>query len=460
MLGLQLGDIPPTTVMIMAKLSAPELAAQLLAPHFTRENPPVSIPSDPLVDTTMQVTLDQIRPYQLNPRLSTNPQYEAIKTSIRQRGLDQPPSITRRPGEEHFIIRNGGNTRLAILNDLWQETGEARYHTLLCLFRPWTARGEILALTGHLAENELRGHLSYIERSQAVEQARQLYEQESGQPLNQSELAARLTEDGYPVDQPSISRMGDTVAYLLPAIPKALHAGLGRPQVSKLLLLRKAALQTWKRHASDTDADFEPLFQHSLARCDGKLAQFSLDRVRDELIGNLAQHLDRDYDELAQDIGETELRRSVLSQLLEPVVPLPRPEPGIVPVSSFSPTQAKHPDAPSAEQLRARLAELARAIVEACAPTLEVLAQPDGFGFTCQCADTATLTPVAHTLLALLQALTSQPPGDVAHLTSLGQLLCGTSQAGPWLDDDGLSRLIRLIKLARLLPHTVTGPRQ
>ena len=119
MRGLRLGITPPARVMIMTKLSAPELAAQLLARPFTRESLPVSIASDPLVDTAMQVTLDQIRPYLLNPRRSTNPQYEAIKASIRQRGLDQPPSITRRPGEEHFIIRNGGNTRLEILNELW-----------------------------------------------------------------------------------------------------------------------------------------------------------------------------------------------------------------------------------------------------------------------------------------------------------------------------------------------------
>lgn len=453
------GGASPSTVMTMAKSTTPDLAAQLLAAPFGRDTPTVRAASDPLVDTPMQVTLDQIRPYQRNPRRSPNPQYDAIKASICQRGLDQPPSITRRPGEEHFIIRNGGNTRLAILNELWQETGDERFHTLLCLFRPWTARGEILALTGHLAENELRGHLSYIERSQAVEQARQLYEQECGQPLNQTELAARLTADGYPVDQPSISRMGDTVAYLLPAIPDALHAGLGRPQVSKLLLLRKAARQTWKRHAPDSDAEFEPLFQHSLARCDGDLAQFSLDRVRDEVIGDLAQHLHRDYDELALDLGETELRRGVLNQLLEPVVPLPHAQPGILPGRGGSPTQARRPDAPEAEQLRARLAELAQAIIKGCAPTIEVLAQPDGLGFRCQCADTAKLTPVANTLLALLQSLSNQPSSDPAHLAALGQLLCGTAQAAPWLDDDALSRLLQLIKLARRLQQAVTDAR-
>ncbi|AZC90166.1 ParB N-terminal domain-containing protein [Pseudomonas carnis] len=434
----------------MAKSTTPDLAAQLLAAPFGRDTPTVQAASDPLVDTPMQVTLEQIRPYQHNPRRSPNPQYDAIKASIRQRGLDQPPSITRRPGEEHFIIRNGGNTRLAILNELWQETGDERFHTLLCLFRPWTARGEILALTGHLAENELRGHLSYIERSQAVEQARQLYEQECGQPLNQTELAARLTADGYPVDQPSISRMGDTVAYLLPAIPDALHAGLGRPQVSKLLLLRKTARQTWKRHAPDSDAEFEPLFQHSLASCDGDLAQFSLDRVRDEVIGNLAQHLHRDYDELALDLGETELRRGLLSQLLEPEVPLPRPEPGKLPAAgsfSASTTQAAASDS---EQLRKHIAELAQAISAACAPTIEVLAQNEGLGFACRCADAAALPAQGQALLGLWQALADPTATPVANL---GALLCGTPAHTPWLDDETLARLFRLIKLARQLPH-------
>lgn len=443
----------------MAKPPAHDVAAQLLAPPFARDTSPAQTASDPLADTPMQVTLDQVRPYQLNPRRSPNPQYEAIKASIRQRGLDQPPSITRRPGEKHFIICNGGNTRLAILKELWEETADTRFQTLLCLFRPWTARGEILALTGHLAENELRGHLTYIERSQAVEQARQLYEQECGQPLNQSELAARLSEDGYPVDQPAISRMSDTVAYLLPAIPEALHAGLGRPQVSKLLRLRKAAQRAWQQHAPNAEAEFAPTFAHSLARCDGDLAQFSLDRVRDELLGDLAQRLTLDYDQLALDMGETELRHGLLNQLLQPLEPLPRAEPGILPVSDFSPTPAKRPDAPSVNQLRDRIVELAQAVIESCAPTIEVLAQPDGLGFRCQCADSAKLTPEANTLLALLQSLSNQPSSDPAHLAALGQLLCGTAQAAPWLDDDALSRLLQLIKLARRLPQAVTDAR-
>ena len=40
--------------------------------------------------------------------------------------------------------------------------------------------GEIVALTGHLAENELRGGLTFIERALGVEKAREFYEQETG----------------------------------------------------------------------------------------------------------------------------------------------------------------------------------------------------------------------------------------------------------------------------------------
>ncbi len=436
--------------MTMAKSTTPDLAAQLLAAPFGRATPTVQAASDPLVDTPMQVTLDQIRPYQHNPRRAPNPQHEAIKASIRQRGLDQPPSITRRPGEEHFIIRNGGNTRLAILNELWQETGDERFHTLLCLFQPWTARGEILALTGHLAENELRGNLSYIERSQAVDQARQLYEQECGYALNQRELAERLTADGYPVDQPSISRMGDTLRYLLPAIPDALYAGLGRPQIRKLLLLRKAAQRAWQQHASDAEDEFAPTFEQCLARCDGVIAQFSVDRARDELIGDLAQRLELGYDELALDLGETELRRSLLSQLLEPEVPLPRPEPGKLPAIGAFSTPPTPTAAPDSEQLRNRIAELAQAISAACAPTIEVLAQNEGLGFTCRCADRAALPAQGQALLGLWQALADPTKAPV---TNLGALLCGTASHVPWLDDGTLARLFHLIKLARQLPH-------
>lgn len=45
----------------------------------------------------MPVALNQLRAFDLNPRLTKNPEYDEIKESIRNRGLDYPPQITQRP---------------------------------------------------------------------------------------------------------------------------------------------------------------------------------------------------------------------------------------------------------------------------------------------------------------------------------------------------------------------------
>ncbi|VBT19902.1 ParB family protein [Burkholderia pseudomallei] len=302
----------------MAALTPDDMAAKLLAEGFERSGPVATALTDPIADTPMVVTLDQLRPYELNPRVTRNPRYDDLKASIRERGLDAPPAITRRPGEMHYIIRNGGNTRLAILNELWTETHEERFFRIPCLFRPWSPRGEIIALTGHLAENELHGALTFIERALAVEKARELYEQESGTPLSQSELARRLTGDGYPTPQPHISRMQEAVRHLLPAIPTLLYGGLGRPQVERLVALHRAAARTWEQRGGE-GTDFATVFQDVLALFDGDVASFTVQRMQDELIGQMAERLGVDYDALSLDLEESETRQRVLSR--EPAAP-------------------------------------------------------------------------------------------------------------------------------------------
>ena len=291
-----------------------ELAQRLLATSFTRNTPDVSTLSDPIADTPMVITLEQLRAYDLDPRVTRNPRYEDIKNSIRERGLDAPPAITRRPGEQHYIIRNGGNTRLSILRELWTETKEERFFRIACLFRPWSARGEIVALTGHLAENELRGNLTFIERALGVAKANELYEGESGTPLSQSELARRLTTDGYPITQSHISRMQDTVRHLLPAIPRILYGGLGKHQVERLINLRKGAARAWesRRPASQTAVEFGTLFQDVLASFEAEPDAFTVQRAQDELVGQMAQMLSVDYDTLALEIADSEARQLVL----------------------------------------------------------------------------------------------------------------------------------------------------
>lgn len=313
----------------MADLTPQDMAAKLMAGGFPRTGPAVEALSDPIADTPMVVTLDELRPYELDPRITRNPLYDDIKASIRERGLDAPPPITRRPGAAHYIIRNGGNTRLAVLRELWSETKDERFFRIACLFRPWPERGEIIALTGHLAENELHGGLSFIERALGIEKARELYEQEDGRTLSQSELARRLSADGYPVQQSHISRMQETVRYMLPAIPNVLYGGLGRHQVERLAILRKASERTWEERAQGRHlaVDFATLFHDVLASFDAQPDGFSTKRVRDELIGHMAGMLGADYDTLSLEIDDTETRQRALVTPPRPVAEPPDPAP-------------------------------------------------------------------------------------------------------------------------------------
>ncbi|MCS7704781.1 transcriptional regulator, partial [Pseudomonas aeruginosa] len=228
-----------------------------------------------------------------------------------------------------------GNTRLEILNELYKETGDERYFRFNCLFRPWDQqRGEIIALTGHLAENDLKGDLKFIERAVGIQKAKAWYEEEKGEPVGIRELSRKLTDDGYPVSPSHISKMLDAVEILLPAIPVMLYSGLGKPQIEKLLSLRKSASSCWTRLYAGEGIDFEMLFQDTLAIFDSSPDEFIFDRFQDELIDQMKRPLGLRYDQILLEItnGQQEQRRSTLVDL-----PTPAGPPEIPPVGQENP---------------------------------------------------------------------------------------------------------------------------
>lgn len=305
---------------------AQTMKEKLQLPGFESKSPAAARLSDPIVDTPMLLTLDDTLPYDENPRTTRNPKYDDIKESIRQRGLDTPPPVTRKPGEEKFRIRNGGNTRLAILNELYRETGDEKFFRFHCLFRPWDAvRGDIISLTGHLAENDLQGQLLFIERAIGVDKARALYEEEAGESISQRELVRRLGNDGYPVSQSHISKMNETIRHLLPVIPSLLYSGLGVDRITKILALRKTALQCWERNyqqqEKEAPLEFETVFQDVLSQFEGDAEEFLFQRFQDELIAQLQKPLNLGYEKILLEItqNQDQLRRST------PILELPQP---------------------------------------------------------------------------------------------------------------------------------------
>ncbi|HEI2455146.1 TPA: ParB family protein [Escherichia coli] len=277
-----------------------------------------------LGETPMILTLDQLRPNPDNPRTTRNPRYDDIKNSIHARGLDTVPKVTRMPDSEPdvYIFSDGGNTRYQILTELWKETGDPRFYRIHVLFKPWP--GRLQCVIGHLAENEVRGELTFIEKAQGIHKARLIYEEQLNKSVSMRELSSLLTEQGLPVDASSISRMENALKYLYPWIPELMESGLGRHQVTALLALRQDAERVWGQFAlaSGTDAEFDSVFGESCRKFNSP-ELWSLEMFRDELIGDLLQalpHPSLDYDRWLLELDPKERNRRHHFGEPEPVV--------------------------------------------------------------------------------------------------------------------------------------------
>ena len=233
--------------------------------------------------------LSDLQPYEHNPRHGFNAEYQRIKSSIRSQGLDQPLVVTQRPGENHYVPLVGGNTRLKILQELYQETRDERFGTVNCVYRPWTEESQVLL--AHLRENELRGSLIFIDKALAVLDLKDILESESPNGrITLRGLAKIMTQRGLSISHAMISRMVYAVERLLPLIPEALNAGLGRPQVEKLHALENAFLELWYRHALGPESESAETFAALCQRYDSP--DWNLELLRTALENEVAEATD------------------------------------------------------------------------------------------------------------------------------------------------------------------------
>jgi ParB family protein of integrating conjugative element (PFGI_1 class) len=204
----------------------------------------------------LRLEVTQLRAYDRNPRRCKNNEYERIKASIRTQGLDQPLVVTCRPGETDYMLMSGGNTRLQAIMDLYEETGDGSFRYLDCHYKPWVAESDVLL--SHLRENELRDGLYFIDKAQAVFEAKALLEVEMpGPPLSQRRLSELLATLGLSFSQSLISRMAYAVQTLWPLIPQALSAGMGSPQVGRIQGLERAARTLWCNKSLGGEEEFD-----------------------------------------------------------------------------------------------------------------------------------------------------------------------------------------------------------
>lgn len=242
--------------------------------------------SGPLELAVLDVS--RLHPYEHNPRRAPNAEYARIKASIRADGLGQPLVVTQRPGEVDYIVHAGGNTRLRVLTELFEETGDRRFAEVPCVIRPWTREADVLL--AHLKENDLRGELTFLDKALAVADARRFLEEGTEESLTQAGLAEALQRHGYGLSQGLISQMAYAVERLLPLLPQALQGGIGRPQVAKIRSLDRAARAIWLERRVDVETEYEQAFE-ALCRRYGT-ADWDIASLRRALEAEIAERAD------------------------------------------------------------------------------------------------------------------------------------------------------------------------
>lgn len=318
------------------------------SPQAAVQTPAIPLPVN---EMAMVLTLDQLRPNPDNPRTSRNPRYDEIKSSIRARGMDSIPKVTRNPDyPDVFIFSDGGNTRYQILCELWQETGDEVFYRIHTIFKPW--QGRLKSLIGHLAENEVRGDLSFIEKAFGVHNARAIQEEDLGRSVSLRELSDLLNKEGYPIDNSSISRMEDTIRYLWPSMSALLTSGLPRLQVLHLLKIRSLAEKNWSKFETGVvvTESFDTVFNRTGAQFNfDDPGEYSFDLFRDEFIGQLLNalpHPSLNYDRWLIELDPKEQKRR--EQFGEPP---PTPVLTTIPERAASTIAKDSPDLPDSTVL-------------------------------------------------------------------------------------------------------------
>lgn len=220
--------------------------------------------------------INDIDVYEHNPRTKPNPLYEEIKNSIRVKGILNHISVTKRPGSQRYTVYGGGNTRLRIARELFNEERDNRFANLTVIIKRWA--GEANTIGAHLAENDLRGNIGFWEKAEGVKNFRRMYAEENGKTPSTSELHKILkNEHGLAYGLRMLQNFLFAVENLAPLGPwlraRSVNQDL-RPAVLSLTDIgerfdngadvRKALNEVFQRHAAqlssnaqESELDFE-----------------------------------------------------------------------------------------------------------------------------------------------------------------------------------------------------------
>ena len=286
--------------------------------------------ADPRHECQIELRVVDIRTYEHNPRRAGNAKFAEIKASIHAAGIRNPLTVTRRPGDAHFIVESGGNTRLLAIQHLWAETGDPRFEKLTVFFRPW--RSETHVLSAHIVENELRGEMTFYDRAAGIVAIKAHLEAETGSALSLRQLESALEAMGLATNPTTLSQCLFAVQHLrvlAESLPELTAHDVKTIQPRLNALKRYAQARTEFSEATLYGSIFDPVLREVAERC-LRGDRFSPTELCAACELALARHLGESVAELRLDLDA----KSRSGQVEPDITAKPVPPPTEVPARS------------------------------------------------------------------------------------------------------------------------------
>ncbi len=311
--------------------------------------------------TPFSIDILQLQPSRLNPRKTQHGKdydksFQSLKQSIKNVGLQSTLTVTKHHvDDEQYELYNGGNTRLRALTELYEEytaegntekANECRYQQVIYI--PYT--DDLDVLIKHMAENEERINMTFIDKARAVFQIRDMYlAQNDEDDISNNKLVKYIHSLGWTsVNQRAMTELTFAFEKLDGIIPLSLNNGLGRPKIQQLRIWLGYVEKyiTWLIKEYDYDYSFseaEELYFSVLSDCDDDIDPIDLNEFYSDYIFKLSDKL-MEFDKKLKfevvkfelenvaefgDVLEERPRKELSAELkaTSPVTPFTYPEP-------------------------------------------------------------------------------------------------------------------------------------
>lgn len=183
--------LPPSSPV--GKLSREDVKARLRL----ADQPKAPMETEDPAGAQFILNVMQIRPYDKNPRQSAHEDFTTLKEGIREQGFNGAFPVTRRPGDNAYMLAHGHNQRLRAMQELWQETGDPKFRDVPVVYVRWTSESNNLAR--YLAENLNRSDMTFWDKATGFLHFKETGEAEIGASLSLRKLEEEAEKTGLQV---------------------------------------------------------------------------------------------------------------------------------------------------------------------------------------------------------------------------------------------------------------------